>query len=180
MKELDKTKAYDLSNLNDEELEQFRLECLNEGSMDIFKYPYTLKKYKDTHKVYYDKKFTIGWNFSFPEQGNITDAKELFEEWTPKQGDRVWVSYDKNKWFERIFALIYKGRILVENFDENLIQWNYIKKFEEEYRINVGDWVKCTISNSIFKYDKSFTKNDKVKITNPQLIELLEQEFKTK
>lgn len=180
MKELDKTKAYDLSNLNDEELEQFRLECLKDRATNPFESLNFLKSKTYIYAIFNDINYENSWCVGKETQREIIDAKELFQEWKPKQGDPVRVTDERNKCIGT-FVCTYKGHYLIDNKERILIA-SQIKQLEHE--IKVGDWVKNP--HAIYKVeidddlDRINYDIGHKKITNPELIELLEQEFKTK
>lgn len=102
--------------------------------------------------------------------------KELFQyKHQFKQGDKVLVRDDEDdEWVERFYATEYNGNHYVESkYSNGLSRYVFIKPYEEQ--IKIGDWVKNTYG-TIFKYNESIQGEFK-KITNPQLITLLENEF---
>lgn len=52
-----------------------------------------------------------------------------------------------------------------------------VARLEKEIEIKVGDWVYCKTNDCVFKYQFGRLKEDLKKITNPQLIKLLEDEI---
>ena len=153
---------------------------------------------QDYYGVTKGKEYTIidfnGNYFSIIEDGgkeqkwstSYLDSKEYFE-LLPKEpqfklGDKVLVSDDGVEWFERLFVLEYKGNYYCETESGKslLIYWDYIKPYEDE--IKVGDWVKRISDETIWKIrdigDVNAALNSEcTKITNPQLIELLNKEL---
>lgn len=101
--------------------------------------------------------------------------KEFFEllpnEPKFKQGDKVLVSYNEIDWHETEFVCYYKDYYYTING-----RAKNIKPYKEE--IKVGDWVKY--DNQVFKVDGKELSSfllECTKITNPQLIELLNNEL---
>lgn len=98
-----------------------------------------------------------------------------------KQGDKVLYTDDLVNWEEGIFLVKHNESYIVES-DEMLLYAIEIKPYEEE--IKIGDFVK-TKSGEIFKVteDKHNVKsiNERhdlfYKITNPELIKLLNNEL---
>ena len=89
-----------------------------------------------------------------------------------KQGDKVLVSNNKSYWSEGEFITEYKDEFIVKT-NVDIIGRKHIKPYKEE--IKVGDWVKR--NNEIIKVYETPMKKDWTKITNPQLIELLNNEL---
>lgn len=180
MKKLDKTKAYDLSNLNNDELYQVAEYVYKNKHRDqaIFSIEETIDWFTRNKGIFfnYNPHYTMEcWGF-FNSSQELTDAKELFEEWTPKQGEKVLVSGDGVEWVERFFVTKYNDYYYTSLNDKSsyLFGWKYIKPFEEE-QIKVGDWVKR--NNEILKLTVIPTRGGWTKITNPDLISLLESEL---
>ena len=89
-----------------------------------------------------------------------------------KQGDKVLVSNNKSYWSEGEFITEYKDEFIVKT-NVDIIGRKHIKPYKEE--IKVGDWVKR--NNEIIKVYETPMKKDWTKITNPLLIELLNNEL---
>ena len=89
-----------------------------------------------------------------------------------KQGDKVLVSNNKSYWSEGEFITEYKDEFIIKT-NVDIIGRKHIKPYKEE--IKVGDWVKR--NNEIIKVYETPMKKDWTKITNPQLIELLNNEL---
>lgn len=105
------------------------------------------------------------------------------EQWQPKQGEKVLVRDNGDSYWEtRLYVLKYKDIHYVSGLyeeDNGLYIWDEIKPFKEE--IEIGDWVRNY--SRMFKVElhhstHEITKKGYKKITNPQLIELLENEIK--
>lgn len=179
MKTLDKTKEYYLGNLNKEQ----------RGVL----YDYLLSvddTYKNTKKTYFEHicdgyiSFKKGiWHWTIDKQTHTTtDALTLFEPQF-KQGDKVLVrDCDEDEWLIRLYATEYNGEHYVESkHSNNLSRYVYIKPYEDE--IKVGDWYLEISNNAIRKatnvISENYLKNKNYckKITNPQLIELLNNEL---
>lgn len=99
-------------------------------------------------------------------------------EYLPNKGDKVLYTDDLEFWHEGIFLTKYNDSYIIES-DEMLLYAIDVKPYEEE--IKVGDWVKddwyivkVTESNLCF-YDN--WNENVVKITNPELIKLLNEEL---
>ena len=114
---------------------------------------------------------------------NNGNLKLVPEEWEPKQGDKVLASDDGVNYTETpiIFISIHKDYFVTESKKSNkILKWKYIKPYEDE--IKVGDWVKRISDETIWKIrdigDVNAALNSEcTKITNPQLIELLNKEL---
>ena len=96
-----------------------------------------------------------------------------------KQGDKVLVSNNKSYWVEGEFITEYKDEFIVKT-NGDIIGRKHIKPYKEE--IKVGDWVKRISDETIWKIrdkeDVNVSLNSEcTKITNPQLIELLNNEL---
>ena len=95
-----------------------------------------------------------------------------------KKGDKVLYTDDLVNWEEGIFLVKHDESYIVES-DEMLLYAIEIKPYEEE--IKVGDWVVNTHHGSVFKNDTINLginqPNYYRKITNPELIELLNNEL---
>ena len=96
-----------------------------------------------------------------------------------KQGDKVLVSNNKSYWSEGEFITEYKDEFIVKT-NVDIIGRKHIKPYKEE--IKVGDWVKRNNDETIWKIrdkeDVNVSLNSEcTKITNPQLIELLNNEL---
>ncbi len=89
-----------------------------------------------------------------------------------KQGDKVLVSNNKSYWVECEFITEYKDEFIVKT-NSDIIRRKHIKPYEEE--IKIGDWVKR--NNEIIKVYETPMKKDWTKITNPELIKLLNNEL---
>ena len=89
-----------------------------------------------------------------------------------KQGDKVLVSNNKSYWSEGEFITEYKDEFIVKT-NGDIIGRKHIKPYKEE--IKVGDCVKR--NNEIIKVYETPMKKDWTKITNPLLIELLNNEL---
>ena len=101
-----------------------------------------------------------------------THLKLLIDEPQFKQGDKVLVSNNKSYWSEGEFITEYKDEFIVKT-NSDIIGRKHIKPYKEE--IKVGDWVKR--NNKIIKVYETPMKKDWTKITNPELIELLNNEL---
>lgn len=110
-------------------------------------------------------------------------TKEYFEllpkETQFKQGDKVLWTDNLEFWHEGIFLTKYNESYIVES-DEMLLYAINIKPYEDE--IKVGDWVKRVNDKTIWlienKEDIDLAKRTDCEIiTNPQLIELLNEEL---
>ena len=96
-----------------------------------------------------------------------------------KQGDKVLVSNNKSYWSEGEFITEYKDEFIVKT-NVDIIGRKHIKPYKEE--IKVGDWVKRISDETIWKIrdigDVNAALNSEcTKITNPLLIELLNNEL---
>lgn len=118
------------------------------------------------------------------ENNSLYDYFELIDEPQFKQGDKVLVSNDRQKWHDRVFVVehnnLYQCEPLHENISNTLTPWQHIKPYEEG--IKVGDWVKRISDETIWKIrdkeDVNVALNSEcTKITNPQLIILLNNEL---
>lgn len=87
-----------------------------------------------------------------------------------KQGDKVLWTDNLEFWHEGIFLTKYNDSYIIES-DEMLLYAIEIKPYEDE--IKVGDWVKH--NDFITKYTKEMAGHW-TKITNPELIKLLNEE----
>ena len=107
-----------------------------------------------------------------------THLKLLIDEPQFKQGDKVLVSNNKSYWAEGEFITKYKDEFIVKT-NVDIIGRKHIKPYKEE--IKVGDWVVNTHHGSVFKNDTINLginqPNYYRKITNPELIELLNNEL---
>ena len=188
MKKLDKSKAYYLGDLNSEQRaylyevllsddESFSFILKSEFKIEASDYVF----YDENEWDWYDEK-----DFKRLFNLEVINALTLFDEevWKPKQGDKVFVSNDKQKWHERVFVVehnnFYQCEPLHENISNTLTPWQHIKPYEDE--IKVGDWVKRISDETIWKIrdkeDVNVALNSEcTKITNPQLIELLNKEL---
>ena len=121
------------------------------------------------------------WNIEWIK-GYDEDGEYYFEllpnETQFKQGDKVLYTDDLVNWEEGIFLVKHDESYIVES-DEMLLYAIEIKPYEEE--IKVGDWVVNTHHGSVFKNDTINLginqPNYYRKITNPELIELLNNEL---
>ena len=124
----------------------------------------------------FDTSFTIKSECSDYHNFTIDNVKKYFklkDEWQPKQGDKVLVSSNGLDWHESEFITYYKDEFVVKTHD-SIIGRKHIKPYEEE--IKVGDWVKNK-HGRFYKFDGLVPNQELTKITNPQLIELLNKEL---
>ena len=97
-----------------------------------------------------------------------------------KKGDKVLYTDDLVNWEEGIFLVKHDESYIVES-DEMLLYAIEIKPYEEE--IKVGDWVKNTDEKELILVTKDMNlkclnnESEYIKITNQQLIELLNNEL---
>lgn len=141
---------------------------------------------KRTFEITEDDGINDTWNIEWIK-GYDEDGEYHFEllpnEPQFNQGDKVLVSDNGIDWVERIFVFEYKGYYNCElrDRDYTLVSWKYIKPYEDE--IKVGDWYLEISNNAIRKatncISENYLKNKNYckKITNPQLIELLDKEL---
>ena len=112
------------------------------------------------------------WNTSHLD--SETHFKLLPNEPQFKQGDKVLVINNKSYWVEGEFITEYKDEFIVKT-NVDIIGRKHIKPYEEE--VKVGDWVKNR-NGHVMKYEKWMLKAfDWTKITNPELIKLLNNEL---
>ena len=182
MKKLNKSKVYYLGDLNSEQRAYLYAVLLSDDeSFSIVRE--SEFKIEASDYVLYNG---LGWDWcdekDFKRFFNLEVVNALTlieeEEWKPKQGDKVLVSNNKSYWVEGEFITEYKNEFIVK-FNNEIIGRKHIKPYEDE--IKVGDWVKeddklikITESNVVFydAYNEEYTK-----ITNPELIELLNNEL---
>lgn len=183
MKDLNRDVAYHLVDLTEEqrgEIYDWFLNNDKDWQIYVSKEEF-MRKCNDTvifNKCSFDWYDLVDFKNLYPNK-ELTNALELFkeEQWQPKQGEEVLVSDDGENWSKRVFVLSYKNGFYCESTISNeLVNWTYIKPFEED--IKVGDWVISELNDCVFKYQFSRLQDHLTKITNPQLIELLEQEIK--
>lgn len=126
------------------------------------------KDYQNFLVIVGDNGSEISWNSKhFEEHFEIMDEPQF------KQGDKVLFTDDLVNWEEGIFLVKHDESYIVES-DEMLLYAIEIKPYEEE--IKVGDWVKR--NNEIIRIEKgNRLDNNWTKITNQQLIELLNKEL---
>ena len=128
--------------------------------------------------------WNIRWIKGYDEDGEY-HFELLPNEPQFKQGDKVLVSNDKQKWHDRVFVVehnnLYQCEPLHENISNTLTPWQHIKPYEEE--IKVGDWVKNTNEKELILVTKDMNleclnnESEYIKITNPELIKLLNNEL---
>ena len=117
--------------------------------------------------------WNIEWIKGYDEDGEY-HFELLPNEHEFKQGDKVLYTDDLVHWEEGIFLVKHDESYIVES-DEMLLYAIEIKPYEEQ--IKVGDWVK-NYRGYIFKYNDDYEdKSILTKITNPLLIELLNNEL---
>ena len=130
----------------------------------------------DLFMIIEDNGVEQGYCISHINNGNL---KLVPEEWEPKQGDKVLASDDGVNYTETpiIFISIHKDYFVTESKKSNkILKWKYIKPYEDE--IKAGDWVKH--NKQLFKVNVEESSSfllECTKITNPQLIELLNNEL---
>ena len=118
------------------------------------------------------------WNTSHLD--SETHFKLLPNEPQFKQGDKVLVINNKSYWVEGEFITEYKDEFIVKT-NVDIIGRKHIKPYEEE--IKVGDWVKNTDEKELILVTKDMNleclnnESEYIKITNPELIELLNNEL---
>lgn len=83
------------------------------------------------------------------------------------------------EWNEEIFlkACGIEVETLQEKEQRLLKELEEVREEIEDSEIKDGDWVYCSFGNYIFKYTHGIIISDFKKITNPELIKLLEQEL---
>lgn len=122
--------------------------------------------------------WNIEWIKGYDEDGEY-HFELLPNEHKFKLGDKVLYTDDLVHWEEGIFLVKHDESYIVES-DEMLLYAIEIKPYEEQ--IKVGDWVKRISDETIWKIrdigDVNAALNSEcTKITNPQLIELLNNEL---
>ena len=175
MKELDKNISYDLRDLNEKQFKKIQKQFKKQGEWNILNV-----SHKEMCSSVYFSKERKRWGRHIESDKIGLNALTLFE-WQPKLGDKVLVPNCRKGYSEKIYIATYSGLHIVKDIVLNqFTQYAYIKPYEDE--IKVGDWVKT--SEVIFKVDekdkdmiKNLDKNKHNKITNQQLIELLNNEL---
>lgn len=121
-----------------------------------------------------DKKGDISL-FAHNKKDNLNEFFDIINEWKPKQGEKVLVKDSSDIWEERVFVIEHEGRFFCERVynRHTLRSWSNIKPYEEQ--IEIGDWVKN--ENIITRFKSYMIDSDCTKITDPQLIELLNKEL---
>lgn len=176
MKKLDITKAYYLGDL-----EEFHRGVVFDYLLNI---DYTFKTTRkidfqkiDTDYIFYAiDEWEWYTKIEFVEKEidlEVVNALTLFEPQF-KQGDKVLVSDNKWYWVDGEFITEYKDQFVVKTYN-SIIGRKHIKPYEEE--IKVGDWVYNSLNDSFYKKKLHDIHNSERKITNPQLIELLNNEL---
>lgn len=161
MKELDKNYAYYLKDLNKEQ-EQILIAHLRN------KHDWNLPKgiIDERYLEFYCNRWFQADELE--DKAIIVNAITLFEPQF-KQGDKVLVSTDGKYWTSTEFVCYYKDYYYTIHG-----RAKHIKPYEEG--IKVGDWVKR--NNEIIRIEKgNRLDNNWTKITNPELIELLNNEL---
>lgn len=107
---------------------------------------------------------------------NKVELIGLIDEPKFKQGDMVLVSNDGDNYRVREYiGITSEGKFLCWYEDKkNALPFKYIKPYKEE--IKPGDWVKNNYG-LIFQHKFGEHTNECTKITNPELIKLLENEI---
>lgn len=137
MRDLDKTLAYDLRDLSDEQIELL-FDQMRKQSMYKF-------DYKRSHETIFagyelDNNWYTAENAMDLEVKNVVNALTLFET-KFKQGDKVLVrNIEDSDWSKRVYVVEHNGRHYVETYCESdLISYNFIKPYEEQRK-----WYKLT------------------------------------
>ena len=160
-----------------------KLKCVKRYGNLTEKKEYEIKSINErTFEITEDDGINDSWNIEWIK-GYDKDGEYHFEllpnEPQFKQGDKVLVSNNKSYWVEGEFITEYKDEFIVKT-NVDIIGRKHIKPYKEE--IKVGDWVKRISDETIWKIrdkeDVNVSLNSEcTKITNPLLIELLNNEL---
>ena len=160
-----------------------KLKCVKRFRNLTEKKEYEIKSVNErTFEITEDDGINDTWNIKWIK-GYDEDGEYHFEllpnEHQFKQGDKVLVSNNKSYWSEGEFITEYKDEFIVKT-NGDIIGRKHIKPYKEE--IKVGDWVKRISDETIWKIrdkeDVNVSLNSEcTKITNPLLIELLNNEL---
>ena len=155
-----------------------KLKCVKRYGNLTEKKEYEIKSINErTFEITEDDGINDTWNIEWIK-GYDKDGEYHFKllpnEHQFKQGDKVLVSNNKSYWVEGEFITEYKDEFIVKT-NVDIIGRKHIKPYEEE--VKVGDWVKNR-NGHVMKYEKWMLKAfDWTKITNPELIKLLNNEL---
>ena len=161
------------------------VKCITNGgcNFDLNQY-YIIVNESETMYVVQDN---FGKHKDFPKH-KFKYYFELVDSWVPKQGDKVLWSGVKLKDERGIFICKYENYFIVKYIGDECDLENGTLKYAEKIRpyedeIKVGDWYLEISNNAIRKATNCISenylnnKNYCKKITNPQLIKLLNEEL---
>lgn len=173
MRDLDRTVAYDLRDLSDEQLKKFAEWYMNNTHKEYLKKGLnaTLEFIKSwlsarPFSFYMDKTGVSMWGFG---QNYIlsrcVNALTLFEPQF-KQGDKVLVrNREDSDWSKRVYVVEHNGRHYVESYcEDELFSYRYIKPYEEKRK-----WHKLT-KGKYLSYDR-LTETDRLEVDSSFAIE---------
>lgn len=126
----------------------------------------------------------FGWRYGYKEIRNLDERSFQFGH----EGDKVITYTLHGKHYQDYFITekahfneLFKEEALQLKEQRLLKELEEVRKEIEDSKIKVGDWVVVKETKEIFKVDEvdiEYLDSQHEKITNPQLIELLEQEIK--
>lgn len=176
MRDLDRTVAYDLRYLSDEQLDELvdRLSTMHSAGIFQHKNFYKIKKLiKTNHKLNTNLNFEC-WGLYTTHYFNrkLVNALILFETGF-KQGDKVLVrDYEDSDWSKRVYVVEHNGRHYVESYcEDELFSYRFIKPYKEQ-----KNWYKLTKGNCL-SYDR-LSEIDRLEVDSSYAIEeITDHEF---
>ena len=178
MLELDKSKAYDLRDLSDEQLNEFIKECRKQGATNAFNGK-SNKYIRDEGIVLFNHPlFKNEFYINSKYNSETVNALTLFEPQF-KQGDKVLVRYyEDSDWIEKVYVVEYNGDHYVKSdYESCLISFKYIKPYEEKskwYVVGRGvDAYYSVLSEDEVLWSRAEDKRVE-EITDPEFIKHLD------